>query len=708
MNDVGSCYSVRDSVGAMLAPAAVAVVGVSSDQSKLGSVILRNILACGFPGRVYAVARERIEVGQKVSVVESLDQVEGKVDVALFAVPAAQLLAVLKRVPQGKIGVAVAIASGFSEAGESGRTLEAELREFCASNRIALIGPNCQGVVVPGARLQMTFSSMFERMVDGSVAVVAQSGALGAYMVNRLMKRGIGVRCFISSGNETDLQAADYIEALGADPQTKVILCYLEQVRDGPRFLRAVRSLPRDKRVVAIKSGRTRAGSQAATTHTGAIASDDAVVSGVLQQLGVFRANDSAAAVDAASALAGGKVLKGRRVGILSIAGGLAVELADLLELRGLEVPEFSESTQAALRRVVPTFGAVRNPIDLTATVLSDGTMFKKALTIIGCEDVDAIAVISTYVDDPRLAQSIVDLDRSTDKPVVVCWTGTVDETPVALRILADARIPVFDSTGRTAIALEAHVADLAFSRHNATASPAQIPADAMLDIRRKLRECANKGRTAIHEADAKELLAIAGLPIPPQTGYSGHSVVKYCSDGLLHKSDFGLVELNVPLQELEAVSEKIKRRATSAGATEGRLLVEAMVPDGLLEWFVGFKQDKTFGPIVVIGAGGIFAEVVASPQIRCAPIDRETATEMIESHVAFPAISGARNRPSGDIDEFARILSLASRFFSENSDLIAEMDLNPVIVRAARVRERMGPSIVIADAAIKLFKEAI
>jgi acyl-CoA synthetase (NDP forming) len=689
---------------ALLHPEVVAVVGVSSDQTKLGSVILGNVVRAGFPGRIYAVARASMATDGGVNVVRSLDDIPETVDLALFALPATALLGAVRSIPRHRVRLAVAIASGFSEVGAEGRQLEAELKAACEAVGVPLIGPNCQGVVVPGAGLQMTFSPMFNSMVRGPVAIVSQSGGLGAYMANRLMQRGTGVRCFVSAGNETCIDAADYIGLFGDDPATSVILCYLEHLGDGTRFVRAVRSLPPDKRIVIVKSGRTAAGVQAAATHTGALASDDDVVSGVFHELGILRASDSAVAVDAATALASGRTLRGRRVGVLSIAGGLAVELTDLLEMAGLEVPEFAESTRAELKTVVPAFGAIRNPIDLTGAVLSEGGKFRQSLEILSRADVDGFAIISTYVPDPQYAHAIVELFQQTNKPVIVCWTGTVEQTREALSILADAKVPVFDNTGRAAAAFAALLADATRVRlapeeagthdHGSPVQP---------DVRRYLASWSTSGRTGVNEADAKTLLARAGLPLPRQGGYPGASVVKFCADSHLHKTEYGLVRLNVPTAALAAAREEMAQHAKEAGVTAGTVLVEECIDDGLLEWFVGFKSDPTFGPVVVFGAGGIFAETMAAPRIRLAPLDHATAVDLIMSHPAYPAIAGGRGRPTGDVNEFARVICRASEFFAGNADLIAEMDLNPIIVRPAAVAARGEPSVTIADAAFRL-----
>ncbi len=447
-------------LAALLEPRSAAVVGISADPGKLGNVILGNVARNGFAGRIYGVCRSRRDLasvrapGERVTLVGAFEDIPEPVDIVLFAVPAERLLEAIRAVPPGRMRVAVAIASGFSEVGAEGARLEARLREYCDGAGVALVGPNCQGVVVPGVGLQMTFSPMYNQMVPGAVAIVSQSGAMGGYMANRLMQRGVGLSCFVSSGNETVVNATDYIALLGRDPRTRVILCYLEQIKDGRRFAEVAREVSRTKPIVIVKSGRSAAGVAAVGSHTGAIAGDDAVTSGVLRQVGVIRARDSATAVDAAIALSAGRPLAGPRIGVLSVAGGLAVELTDLLEMRGFEVPEFDPATRGRLDAIMPAFGATRNPIDLTGAVLTQEGLFESSMEIFGAAaNVEGLAVISTYIADPRFARAIVRLFERSGKPVAVCWTGSVQQTPESLQILADAGVPVYDNPARVVTA---------------------------------------------------------------------------------------------------------------------------------------------------------------------------------------------------------------------------------------------------------------
>ncbi len=454
---------LQGAIGALFKARAVAVVGISADHAKLGNVILRNVVKNGFAGNIYGVCRAAVEPGvfesgyERVRFVQAFSEIDEPVDVALFAVPADMVVTALASVPLGRLRLAVILASGFTETGERGASLETALRQYCLETQLPVVGPNCQGVVVPGVKLQMTFSPMYNQMLEGKVAIVSQSGAMAGYMANNLMRRGVGLCCVVSSGNEAVLTAADYIHALADKPECRVVLCYIEQIKNGRHFARSVQRLGAQQRIVVVKSGRSTAGVAAASSHTGAMASDDRVIDGVFRQLGVVRARDSATAIDVAMALANGRRMKGGAVGILSVAGGLAVELSDLLELDGFTVPPFDPDTLERLKAKVPEFGASRNPIDLSGAILTQESLFEEVLNLFArAKNLDGFAIISTFIRNPAFAHAIVRMYRSTDKPVVVCWTGTPEQTPESLEILARSGIPIYGDTGRVALAFRA------------------------------------------------------------------------------------------------------------------------------------------------------------------------------------------------------------------------------------------------------------
>lgn len=448
----------------LMKPKAVAIFGISSDCNKIGNVILGNVISNGFAGSIYGIAREPMEIAG-ATIVTSVHEVPETIDILLIALPADRVLEIVRALPRGKVNNLIVVAAGYSEIGAEGAAMERELGACCREKDLVLVGPNCQGVSIPPVDLQMTFSPNLNGARSGRVAVLSQSGALGGLIANRLMRRGVGLSCFVSSGNETCVTMRDFIAAAGRDPETRVIFCYIEQIRDGPGFVEAVRSLGPGKRIVGLKTGRSKAGTDAVRSHTGAIAGDDRVIDGVFKQLAIIRVRDSSAAIDAVNALATQPALQGTRIGILSIAGGLGVEMADLLEMHDFEVPAFEPETVAALKQVVPSFGATRNPIDLTAAVLTDSAMFEKTAEIVDASpSIDAIVFIVTFARDPRIADAIVSVVRKSARPVLVCWTGDTEQTPESLAILEKEGIPIYDSPARCLTAFRALRGDASVS----------------------------------------------------------------------------------------------------------------------------------------------------------------------------------------------------------------------------------------------------
>ena len=434
----------------LFAPRSIAVLGASHTPGKLGHAVLGLIQKNGFEGRLLPVNPRGGEIFG-LACARSLAEVCGEIDVALVVVPAERSLEAFQECATAGVRMVVAITSGFAESGEAGHANEQALRALLIDAPYRMIGPNCEGVVVPRSRLQMTFSPMFNGMTDGPVALISQSGALSGMIANRLTKRGVGFRAVVTTGNETDVTATDLLESFGDDDNVRVVLAYLEQIRDPRRFVALAQRLrEQDKRLVVLKGGRSSAGSEAAASHTGALAGDDRVVTGVFRDLGIVRARDSTAAIDATAALSTGKRLAGSNIAVVSIAGGFGVEMTDLAETTGFSVPALSEDAQRRLRELLPFYGATRNPVDLTGTVLSRSSLMRDALDLVLKEpDIDGVVVIVTFAHDPAFAEAIQDADRSTSKPLLVVWTGGADQNPGATALLREARIPTFDAPAR-------------------------------------------------------------------------------------------------------------------------------------------------------------------------------------------------------------------------------------------------------------------
>lgn len=427
----------------------VAIVGASRTPGKLGNLVLTYLQGAGYAGRIFPVnpSGGMIEDLKVYSDIKSLPQ---PVDLALVAVPVEQTLETLRDAHQASVGLIVCLASGFGEAAGEGPRYDAELRAILRDAPYRIIGPNCQGIVVPKNRLMLNFSATLSKVQAGPVSVISQSGALSGMIGDRLKQRGIGINYLVSSGNEVDITAADLIEAMSADPATHIILAYLEQIRDAPRFVSVARALKGNKSLVICKAGRTATGTLAVQSHTGAMAGDDRVVDGVLRELGVVRVRDAAAAIDAVAALSLGKKLRGNRIGIISAAGGFAVETTDLVEGAGFAVPEFSANVQRKIAKVLPFYGATRNPVDLTATVMGRPEFLRDTLNAALSDDgIDALIVVVTFSNEIGFANAVVEAAESTDKPILVCWTAGEEYTPEVIAHLRAKQLPIFDSPAR-------------------------------------------------------------------------------------------------------------------------------------------------------------------------------------------------------------------------------------------------------------------
>jgi acyl-CoA synthetase (NDP forming) len=450
--------SGRDALNRAMDPSSVAVIGASSNPLKLGHMVLKTLFNAGFAGKIYAINPSAAAVLGLTTYARLVD-VPGPVDVAVVIVPADQLFDVLAECAAKQVALVAAITSGFAEAGGQGPQLQARLEQILKTAPFRLLGPNCEGYVVPGSNTFVTFSMMTSGLRSGPVGIVGQSGAITGTLSYRLNKMGVGIRSLISTGNEADLTAVEALEWFADDPATNTVIGYLEQIREPRRFIDVARRMRGIKAIVIQKPGKGKATMASVATHTGAIAGDDRVVDDIFEELCIVRARDHTTAVDAAAALSFGKRLLGLKVAILSVAGGLAVEASDLFEAGGFEVPTFPDSLQSTIRASLPYFAAVRNPVDLTGAAFSSPTLFRQVIEEVVQEAViDAVVVIVTFSQQAAFAEELMAAAKATDKPVLVVWTAPDTISPAPLAAFAKQSFPVFDSplrayTGLSAIA---------------------------------------------------------------------------------------------------------------------------------------------------------------------------------------------------------------------------------------------------------------
>lgn len=448
--------TARAAIDTAFAPRSVAIFGASEDPKKLGHVAVKFLKESGYDGRIIPVNPKGGEI-LGLPVAGGLAEIRDPIDLAISFVPAEHMLSVLHACEDKGVKVVVGVTSGFAESGEAGAQYEHALRDFLARTRMRIIGPNCEGIVVPRSKLLLSFSPMFLGLRDGNVALVSQSGAICGMMANRLAKNGVGIRAVVTTGNETDITAADVLEWLADDESTDVVLMYLEQIRDAERFVAAARRMQGRKRIVINKVGRSSVGQRAAQSHTGALAGDDRVVTGVFAELGIVRANDTMAAVDAAAALSLRKRLKGRRIGVISFAGGMGAEAAELAEIAGYEVPPFGPALRAEIGKHLPFYGSSRNPIDLTGSILQrPGDMRRILELVLADKSVDGAVAVLTFARNMEFAHLLVETAAKFEKPLITCWTGGADITPEALSYFREKGFPIFDAPVRAVAALDA------------------------------------------------------------------------------------------------------------------------------------------------------------------------------------------------------------------------------------------------------------
>jgi acyl-CoA synthetase (NDP forming) len=452
----GSRLSALDALDAAFDARSIAVVGASTDPRKLGHMVLKMILASGFDGAIHPINPGAAEV-LGVKAWPSLGAVPGPIDTAVVIVPAEHLADTLRQCAAAGVKLVAAITSGFAEAGEEGRELQQALLEALEDAPFRLVGPNCEGFVRPASRCFVTFSLMTQDLKPGPVGIIGQSGAVSGTISYRLNEMGVGISALVSTGNEVDLKAADILDWFARDEETRAVVAYLEEIRDAARFVETARAMRGRKAIVVQKPGRGVAARAAVSTHTGAIAGDDRVADGVFEELGIVRVPDLTAAVDAAAALSRGRTMKGLRASVVSIAGGLAVEAADLLEAAGFELPALSDDLQARVRRSLPYFAAVRNPIDLTGAVLSSPEAFGSVLDeVVSSDEIDAVIVIVTFAQRAEFADVLMQAANGSDKPVLIVWTAPATMSPEPLARFAEARFPIFNSAARAVTGLKA------------------------------------------------------------------------------------------------------------------------------------------------------------------------------------------------------------------------------------------------------------
>lgn len=678
----------------MFAPKSIAVIGASNRQGSVGRAVFTNILLNEYKGTVYPVnPKDRSISG--VRSYPSVQDLPESVDVAVVVVPAAAVLAVTEECGKKGVKGLIVISAGFKEVGQDGAALERQVASLAQKYSMRMVGPNCLGVMNTDSEVRLNASFASQMPLEGSIAFASQSGALGEAVIDYAAGEGIGFSKFISVGNKADVNENDILEYLRADPKTKVILLYLEDIVDGRKFVDTVTRVSDEKPIIAVKAGVSPEGAKAASSHTGALAGSDEAYNAILKQSGVLRVESIIDLFDYARAFAKQPLPKGNRVAIITNGGGPGIMATDAGVRYGLQISQFSEETKNRLRAGLPKEASVNNPIDLIGDAQSD--RYELALQALEDESVDCGLVLSTpqaMVDLKKVAETIASVGPRSGKTLLASILGLTDITP-AVDVLESHNIPHYTFPESAVRALAAMAEYKRWIER-----PQTRIKHFDLDIRKAQEIISNSkrsGLTNLPQDDALKILSTYGLPvIKTETASSkpeavaaakriGYPVaMKIISPDVLHKIDVGGVKLDLNSdQEIsEAYDEILKnvKKHVPNARIEGVLLQEYVT--GGTETIIGIHRDPKFGPLLMFGLGGIYVEAYRDVSFRLAPIRELSAENMISQIRGTKILQGFRGQPPSDTRAVADCIERLSQLSIELPD-VTELDVNPLVAFA-------------------------
>jgi len=695
-------------------PRSVALIGASTEQNKLSGRPFRFFREYGYAGNVYPVNPKYPEIAG-VPCFAKLSDIPGEVDLAVITLPATAVPEALAECGTKGVKAAAIISSGFAEVGGEGVRLQDELQRIALENGIAVCGPNCSGFVYFPERVTATFSVGLDGGFPeaGPAAFISQSGALSSYILGAAKERGLAFRYWITTGNECVLSFTDYLRYLLEDPEVRLVLGYLEDARDGQAFQAAARrALALDKPLIILKAGRSEAGAKASVSHTGSLAGADEVYQAVFFQNGVLRADSLDELFDLALLAQAPRRPRGRRVQVVSISGAAGILMADVGSELGLEFSDLSPATKDELRKIMPPFASITNPMDVTAeAVARPGLLTQAAEVILTDPNVDNLVMFSGIVPGAheRLATGIAQVAQGTDKLVMMTWFP-LPRADIWMS-LARAGVPVFPEPARGIRALgkmAQYVAarERSFSRHTAA-----IESSSGLEssVEKILDHAKHQGRNALTEVETKSLLKALGLTVPRgglarsaaearsvANSIGGRVALKASSPDLLHKTEAGVIRLDVESpDDVERAFEEIvaKAKKWDPQARLDGVLVEEMIGGDTREVIVGARQDLRFGPIVTFGLGGVFVEAIRDFAVWPAPLTLDEAREMIRRIRGYRILTAFRGRPAADLEALAQVLCQVGQFACAWRERIAELEINPLFVLPE------GSGVVVGDA---------
>ena len=659
----------------------------------------------GYKGKIFPInpTREAVQGCKAYPDLGALPEIPEMAIVALAGENSAQ--AVTQCSNMG-VKIAVVMASGFGETGAQGKKIQDEMLARAHNAGMRMVGPNCQGLANFGTGTIANFSTIFidRPCIAGPVAIICQSGALSQVIYGLVHKRGLGIRHCHSTGNEADITVADLAAHIAQDSEVKLLLLYLETINN-PVMLAEAATIARDRDlpILAIKSGRTRSGQRAASSHTGAMATEDRIVDAFLRHHGIWRASDPHDLVNAAELYLKGWRPQGRKTVVMSNSGATCVMAADIAEEIQLPLAEITEDTNQQLHRILPSYATTTNPVDTAAALLTDSRLFGKILEIVGSNaDTDlffaGISVAGTGYDTEMFARDAENFMTTTGKPLVM----GVPQDEVAAPFIKRG-VPVFSRDQDALQALNQLSAHTTLMRCRRI-----IGATKSVDLG-KLRR---RPEQFLNEADSMDLLATNGVSVAPYVlchseaearealqRFGGPVAVKACSAGIPHKSEFGLVALNLKNEEEVASAFNWQCSKVMELKIECDGIIVAEMIKGQREMVLGARVDQKFGPVVMLGDGGKYVEALKDFTLLMPPFDVDEVVAALDGLRIAPVLHGVRGEPPLDMEALAEIAVCLGEIIQRGRELIASIDLNPIMVKAR------GAGAVVADALIERLK---
>lgn len=690
---------VNESIEAFFNPKGIAIVGVSSDPSKPSSAIFKRLLENKEAGLLraplYPVNPKYKEIdGHKVY--PSVSAIEGDVDLVVISIPAELTPGVVEDCGRKGVRAAVVISGGFAEAGR--RDLEEKLVSTARKYGMRVMGPNTIGLLDPYSGVDTLFLPRRKRLSTGeeleslpeprpgNLAIITQSGALGEIIMDTLNESGVGIRALIGVGNQADLGVEEFIEYFAEDERTRAILLYLEGVRDGRRFMKSAHKASKKKPIIALKAGKSSAGAKAAFTHTASMVGDIEVYRGMFKQVGIVEARDIEELVDFGKAFSYLDPPKGKRLLVLSNAGGAAVLASDIAPQYGLQLPAVGDEEARRLeelkgRGAILPMVVISNPLDLTGSATNEA-MIEAYRALAFSDKFDMHIVIPTHQPptiDERVIQGIADVAKEAGKPVVGCEMGESEWSKLFRRLMDGAGIPSYPTPERAVRALygltlyrrkEAIDLELAEEDRLTWLPRGEMDMETASRVLEEYGIRVPESGFAGTPEDASRIAEMIGFPV----------VLKAKVAGISHKTDIGGVVVGLENgRDVERAFKEVSRRVSAAGFSFQGAYVQRLVSG--VEIILGSVRDEQFGPIITVGVGGVYAELLRDISVRVAPVSKEEALEMLNEIKLKKLLEGFRGMEGVDKGELAELIARFSRILPENPS-IEQMEINPLMGR--------------------------